>query len=338
MKNTGGVKIIGGNLPNIPFEERRVNDGLPVWRFSGNPVIKRNPADGVSRVYNSAVVPYKGRFIGLFRADETTGICNIRLGESADGVNFTIENKPIEIFNRDGTPSESLYRFDPRLVELEGEYYAVWCGSNGSKAYYPSLEVAKTKDFKKFVRIEDPVLPPTRNGVFFPRKVGGEYLFLSRPSDLGETAFGDIFLSRSKDMEYWGKHTLALGRFSFPNASWQRVKIGAGPAPIETSEGWLLFYHGVTETCNGFVYSMGAAVLDIDNPAKVRYNCKRFLMTPETEYETAGFVPNVIFPCAAITDAATGRIAIYYGAADTAVGLAFTTVSEVTDYIKRHSV
>ena len=119
---------------------------------------------------------------------------------------------------------------------------------------------------------------------------------------------------------------------------WQGVKIGAGAAPIETSEGWLLFYHGVSTTCNGFVYSMGAAILDIDEPSKVLYRCANHLLTPEEHYEVTGFVPNVIFPCATLQDADTGRVAIYYSAADTHVGLAFTTIDELVPYIKAHSV
>ena len=118
---------------------------------------------------------------------------------------------------------------------------------------------------------------------------------------------------------------------------WQELKIGAGCAPIETSEGWLIFYHGVTRTCNGFVYSMGGAILDRDQPSVVKYRCGDFLLTPEEWYEERGFVPNVVFPCAALTDGETGRIAIYYGAADSYVGLAFTTCEEVVAYIKEHN-
>ena len=103
---------------------------------------------------------------------------------------------------------------------------------------------------------------------------------------------------------------------------WEAVKIGGGAAPIETTEGWLLFYHGVTGTCNGYVYSIGGAILDIDNPSIVKYRCENFLLTPEEWYEERGFVPNVAFPCATLQDAETGRIAIYYGCADTYVGLA----------------
>ena len=119
---------------------------------------------------------------------------------------------------------------------------------------------------------------------------------------------------------------------------WESVKVGAGAAPIETSEGWLLLYHGVSSTCNGFVYSIGGAILDIDDPSKVKYRCSTYLLTPEQWYEERGFVPNVCFPCATIQDQDTGRIAIYYGAADTYVSLAFTTVDELIDYIKEHSV
>ena len=118
---------------------------------------------------------------------------------------------------------------------------------------------------------------------------------------------------------------------------WQGTKIGAGPTPIETTEGWLLFYHGVSNTCNGFVYSYGAVLLDLDEPDKVLYRCADYLLTPEKEYETTGFVPNVVFPCQNLYDAPTGRIAIYYGAADTYTALAFCMVDEVIDYIKKHN-
>ena len=85
-----------------------------------------------------------------------------------------------------------------------------------------------------------------------------------------------------------------------------------------------------------FVYSIGGAILDKDEPSKVLYRCGNFLLTPEKWYEERGFVPNVCFPCATLQDADTGRIALYYGCADSYVGLAFTTVDEVVDYIKTH--
>ena len=89
-----------------------------------------------------------------------------------------------------------------------------------------------------------------------------------------------------------------------------------------------MLYHGVTKTCAGMVYSIGAALLDLNDPSKVIARTSDYLLTPEEDYETMGFVPNVCFPCATLVDK-NGRIAIYYGAADTYVALAFTTVDKL---------
>jgi beta-1,4-mannooligosaccharide/beta-1,4-mannosyl-N-acetylglucosamine phosphorylase len=198
-----------------------------------------------------------------------------------------------------------------------------------------SIGLGKTKDFKTFVRLPNPLMPFNRNGVLFPRKVNGKYLLFSRPSDSGHTPFGNIYLSESPDLVYWGKHRFVMGNGG--SGWWQGTKIGAGPVPIETKEGWLLFYHGVSYTCSGFVYSTGAAILDLQDPGKVLYRTRDYILTPEKPYETTGFVPNVAFPCANIYDAATGRIAIYYGAADTYTAMAFAQVDELLAYIKANS-
>jgi beta-1,4-mannooligosaccharide/beta-1,4-mannosyl-N-acetylglucosamine phosphorylase len=120
-------------------------------------------------------------------------------------------------------------------------------------------------------------------------------------------------------------------------SAWQSTKIGPGPVPIETDEGWLLIYHGVITTCNSFVYRMGCAILDIDQPWKVKYRSKYYIMAPYEYYECVGDVPNVVFPCAALADADTGRIAIYYGCADTVTGLAFTTVDDLVKFTKENA-
>ena len=175
--------------------------------------------------------------------------------------------------------------------------------------------------------MENAFLPYNRNGVMFPRKIGGEFVMLSRPSDTGHTAFGDIFLSRSRDLVYWGKHRHVISPSE--RYAWQSRKVGAGPIPIETSEGWLVFYHGVLNSCNGFVYSFGAMLLDLEDPSRVLARGGNYLLSPQVPYECMGDVPNVTFPCAVLTDPATGRIAIYYGCADTVTGLAFGYVDEI---------
>jgi beta-1,4-mannooligosaccharide/beta-1,4-mannosyl-N-acetylglucosamine phosphorylase len=155
---------------------------------------------------------------------------------------------------------------------------------------------------------------------------------LSRPSDNGHTPFGDIYYSVSPDMAHWGCHRHVMS----PRGGWQSTKVGAGPIPIETNEGWLLVYHGVLTSCNGFVYSTGVALLDIDRPWKVIYRSAPYIMSPQTIYECVGDVPNVAFPCAALCDAPSGRIAMYYGCADTVTGLCFAQVDELIDWLKRN--
>lgn len=322
------VNIIGENLPNIPWQDKPEGAVGPVWRHSENPVVKRNPAKGIARIFNSAVVPFEGKFVGVFRAETINGRPHLHMGWSDNGLDWKIEEERIPFVDEAGKPFQPNYAYDPRLVKVEDTYYIIWC----TDFYGASIGVAKTTDFKSFVRLENPFLPFNRNGVLFPKKINGNFVMLSRPSDSGHTPFGDVFLSESPDFVYWGKHRHVMSKGG--QGWWQSVKIGGGPAPIETSEGWLMFYHGVTGTCNGLVYSMGAVILDKDEPSKVKYRSSTYVLTPEEWYEERGFVPNVVFPCATLTDAETGKIAIYYGAADTYVGVAYTTVQEIVDYVK----
>lgn len=324
-------KIFAETLPNIPWQEKPQGYSLPIWRYTQNPIIDRNPFPGMARIFNSAVVPFNGAFKGIFRGETTNGRPFIYLGDSADGIKWEFQTEKIHFYDSDGKPHDPYYAYDPRCIKIQDEFYICWCGDFDGA----SLGMAKTKDFKNFTRLENPFLPFNRNGVLFPRKVNNKYLLLSRPSDSGHTPFGDIFLSQSPDLKYWGEHRLVMQKGG--SGWWQGVKIGCGPAPIEIDEGWLIFYHGVASTCNGFVYSFSAAILDRDSPSKVLYRCADYMLTPETSYETIGFVPNVTFPVAALTDAQTGRIAIYYGCADTVVGLCFTTVDETVSYIKAHN-
>jgi beta-1,4-mannooligosaccharide/beta-1,4-mannosyl-N-acetylglucosamine phosphorylase len=135
-------------------------------------------------------------------------------------------------------------------------------------------------------------------------------------------------------MEHWGRHRYVMGAAG----GWQAAKIGAGPIPMETTEGWLLIYHGVLTSCNGFVYSFGAALLDRDQPWKVVARGEPYLLAPQATYERTGDVPNVAFPCAALVDSDTGRIAIYYGGADTVVCLAFAYVDELVSFVKANNM
>ena len=202
---------------------------------------------------------------------------------------------------------------------------------NGYKGQ-PTIGIGYTFDFKEFFQCENAFLPFNRNGVLFPEKINGKYAMMSRPSDSGHTPFGDIYVSYSPDMKYWGEHRCVMKVTPFEESAWQCLKIGAGSVPFLTDEGWLMFYHGVIRTCNGYRYSMGAVLLDRDNPEKVLLRSKQYLLAPAAPYELAGDVPNVVFPCAALRQG--DRVTIYYGAADTVVGMAFGRVSEILAFLK----
>ncbi len=317
------------NLNNIPWQERPAGCSDVIWRYSANPIIPRDLIPTSNSIFNSAVVPFNGAFSGVFRCDNKKREMNLHRGFSPDGFHWKIDETPIQWLFDDPELSVFEYRYDPRVTWIEDCYYITWC--NGFHG--PTIGIGYTFDFKDFHFLENALLPYNRNGVLFPRKINDKYMLLSRPSDNGHTPFGNIYLSQSPDMLHWGEHRFVMGTKS----GWQSTKIGAGPTPIETPEGWLLFYHGVLTSCNGFVYSFGAALLDLDQPWKVIYRSAPYLLSPQTLYECVGDVPNVAFPCAALYEQSSGKIAIYYGGADTVTALAFCKLDEVLTFLKDNS-
>jgi len=322
-----------GGAP-IPWEDRPAGATGVIWRSSRNPIIGRDLLPRSNSIFNSAVVPFRDEYAGVFRVDDTTRAMNIHAGHSADGVAWRISPQPIEFAAADARVPEIQARFehayDPRVTWLEDRYYVTWC--NGYHG--PTIGVGYTHDFEVFHQLDNAFLPFNRNGVLFPRRIGGAYAMLSRPSDNGHTPFGDIFFSESPDLVHWGRHRHVMAPIGW---TWESTKIGAGPTPIETPEGWLLIYHGVLTSCNGYVYSMGAALLDLDEPWKVIARSRDYLLSPQVVYEQVGDVPNVAFPCAALVDQPADRLTIYYGGADTVVCMAHGSLSEVIDFVRSRS-
>ena len=316
-------------LVNIPWEDKPAGHGDTIWRYSHNPIVNYDAIPSSNSIFNSAVAPYGDGFAGVFRCDSKTRQMQLHAGRSQDGIHWDIEHERITFLAHDEQAREINgfeYAYDPRVIWLEDRYYVTWC--NGYHG--PTIGVGYTTDFESFYQMENAFLPFNRNGVLFPRKINGKYAMLSRPSDNGHTPFGDIYYSESPDMQHWGRHRHVMGT----TRGWEATKIGAGPIPIETEEGWLLIYHGVLTSCNGFVYSFGAALLDLEKPWQVLHRGEPYLLAPQASYERTGDVPNVAFPCAALVDEATGRVAIYYGGADTVICLAFGYVHELVAFVK----
>lgn len=321
--------INGTALPNLPWEPRPAGEVDVVWRYSRNPIIPRNLLPTSNSIFNSAVVPFKDVFAGVFRVDDKRREMCLHRGFSQDAITWQLDPSQLVFTGAHPEVARLEYRYDPRVVWLEDRYYITWC--NGYHG--PTIGMGFTYDFEHFTQLENAFLPYNRNGVLFPRRIHGKYAMLSRPSDRGHTPFGDMFYSESPDLIHWGCHRFVMA----PKGGWQSTKIGPGPVPIETDEGWLLFYHGVLTSCNGFEYSFGAVLLDLDEPWKVLYRTAPYMLGPREMYERVGDTSNVCFPCAALVDAPSGRIALYYGAADTVVALAFCQIDEVLDFVKSNS-
>ncbi|MEX1173324.1 MAG: glycoside hydrolase family 130 protein [Chloroflexota bacterium] len=320
-----------GSSASLPWEERPPGSSALVWRSSRNPIIPRDSLPRSNSIFNSAVVPFGDGYAGVFRVDDTARTMNLHAGLSQDGISWQIEPDPISFVPAHGRVAELQatfeHAYDPRVTWLEDRFYVTWCtGYHG-----PTIGVGWTHDFVTFHQLENAFLPFNRNGVLFPRRINGQFAILSRPSDNGHTPFGDIFYSESEDLIHWGRHRHVMAPVPW---TWASTKIGAGPTPIETAEGWLLLYHGVLTSCNGFVYSMGAALLDLDEPWNVVARGRDYLLSPQVPYEQMGDVPNVVFPCAALVDRDTDRLTIYYGAADTVTCLAHAHLSEIVGSLR----
>lgn len=164
------AKIIGNALPNIPWQDKPQGYDKPVWRYDHNPIIPRDLIPTSNSIFNSAVVPFEGKFAGVFRCDNRSVEMDIFAGFSDDGINWKINHEPIEFQPAPGCDpcvTRKEYRYDPRVCWIEDRYYITWC--NGFHG--PTIGVGYTYDFKTFYQMENAYLPYNRNGVMFPKKM-----------------------------------------------------------------------------------------------------------------------------------------------------------------------
>ena len=281
-------------------------------------------------VFNPGAAQVDGQTVLLLRVEDRRGISHLTVARSADGyTDWIFDPEPSLRSAPERHPEELWGLEDPRVTWLPDEgHFAIAYTAYSRRG--PLVSLATTTDFRNFRRL-GPVMPPEdKDAALFPRRFDGRWLLVHRPSPLHGSA--NIWTSASPDMRHWGDHRLLLE--ARDGAWWDASKIGLGPPPLETAEGWLVLYHGVLTSCNGFVYSMGAALLDRDEPWKVLARGRDYLLSPQVLYEQVGDVPNVVFPCAALVDHDADRISIYYGAADTVVCLAHAYLSEILDFLK----
>jgi predicted GH43/DUF377 family glycosyl hydrolase len=181
-------------------------------------------------------------------------------------------------------------------------------------------------DFCRVERIGYITQPDMRNVVIFPEKFGEYYVRLDRPHT--ELNKWSIWVSYSKDLLHWGQSKIVINPQSY---RWDSMKIGPGAPPIKTSRGWLNIYHGVYETMAGAVYRLGVALHDLNDPAKIIGVGDNWILEPDDPWERVGYVPNVVFCCAALPEK-DGSLKIYWGGADTVMCVGTASINKLIDY------
>jgi predicted GH43/DUF377 family glycosyl hydrolase len=295
-------------------------------RHPNNPILTGKdfpPDSGIKRVFNSGVIKSGGRYIMACRVEDAALRNRIWIAESEDGYRFTPHPGPAELPHGDFEFAEytaGMY-YDPRITEIDGVFYLMHAAHSGHGC---RLSLLSTLDFRSFRWLGHVSAPDNRNGALFPEKINGLYARLERPNTGG--AFGDMWISYSPDLIFWGKARCVLRN---RDIRWAWSKIGPGAVPIKTDHGWLTIFHGVRTQCaQHYVYQLGVCLLDLNDPSRVIGLSEEAILEPEELYELVGQTPSVVFTSGAVVED-DGEIKVYYGGADTVQCVATSTVDRL---------
>lgn len=261
---------------------------------------------------------------------------------------------------------------DPRIVKIEGTYYLTYTAFDGVNAlgclatstdlsnfekkgvvvpqitYEEFNALAKTSDsiHEKYFRFNEhsgilekngiKMLVWDKNVILFPRKINNKFYFMHRIRPEIQVVLG---VDKLEDLtpEYWENYFLNFNDFILlsPKYDHEISYVGGGCPPIETSDGWLIIYHGVKDSTEGYVYSACAALLDLNNPQIEIARLPYPLFTPEYEWERKGEVNNVCFPTGAVVF--EEQLYIYYGAADERIACASILLNDLLNELKSNT-
>jgi predicted GH43/DUF377 family glycosyl hydrolase len=299
-------------------------------RHDANPILTaRDWPYPVNSVFNPGAAMVNGRYLLLVRVEDRRGLSHLCAVHSDNGItDWEIDRFPTLAPLPETCPEETWGVEDPRITWIEDLGFWVVAYTAYSEVG-PLVSLATTKDFVNFQRL-GPVMPPeNKDAALFPVKFKGRYAILHRPVP----AIGDIgrhiWISFSPDLRHWGDHQVLMRART--GSWWDAGKIGLSPQPLETSEGWLILYHGVKDTVGGSIYRLGLALLDRQDPTRVLKRTDQWIFGPEEPYERNGDVGNVTFPCGWILQG--DELRLYYGGADSCVAVATSSLSDVLHFM-----
>jgi predicted GH43/DUF377 family glycosyl hydrolase len=259
------------------------------------------------------VISYKGK-------DYLTTLSHLRLVCSTDGTNFTQPEGYAPIFGEGKLEAYGIE--DCRVAKVNGKYTLTYTAVSSLGV---GVGMITTTDWKALDRKGLIFSPHNKDCAIFEEKIQGKYYALHRPSS-PQLGGNYIWIAESPDLLHWGNHKcIATSR----KGMWDSARVGAGAAPIKTSEGWLEIYHGANEDHR---YCLGALLLDLNDPSTVLARSIEPIMEPTESYELTGFFGNVIFTNGHTVDGDTIRR--YYGASDEVICGATLSIKQILKTLK----
>ena len=202
---------------------------------------------------------------------------------------------------------------DARIVKVRGKYLMTYVTVSSYEGASTSLAISE--NLTNWKREGIIFREQNKDVVIFPEKIKGRYVALHRPEGFFSFSKPSVWISYSKDLTYWGEDK---SLFHPRSKSWENERIGAGPPPIKTKEGWLVIYHGLKGEGERRKYNAGAVLLSLKNPEKILARTPKTepLMTPNKSYQKKGYINNVVFPTGIVRDLNEKDLLIYSGGAD----------------------
>ncbi|MBZ0171476.1 MAG: glycoside hydrolase family 130 protein, partial [Phycisphaerales bacterium] len=306
----------------------------PVLRPSDIPPVRADLAD-VTSVFNPGACLWRGRELLVLRVQNRGRETVLMPGERMPDGAIHVTPRVIEIEGLDAIPDKIYHLYDPRLTVIDDTIYAVLAADIEDEC---RLVIARSHDFNRWAMVSFDARGDRRNGVLFPEKIGGRFARLERPNTMlggiDPSSGSTITLATSDDLVTWRE---AGGVMTGRPKRWDEL-IGAGPPPVKTREGWLLIYHGVARHfASSNIYQAGVCLLDLCDPTRVIRRGRLNILEPRELYELIGQVPNVVFPSGMVVESfdaegftlPTSPVRVYYGAADTVIGAATSTIEQL---------
>ncbi len=232
-------------------------------------------------------------------------------------------------------PDASASDVGPARCAGGDEYLITYVSVSSTMGVATSLMT--TRDFKTFERRGVIFETENKDVVIFPEKIGGTYHALHRPVENINIRPLAIMAAESPDLVHWGRHHYVIG--CAPEPGWYSRRIGAGPPPVRTDEGWLTIFHGVRDRHAGDptgAYAAGAVLTAFDEPWRPIAISEDPFLFPEEDWEVTGYVGDVVFPTGTVADLDDpDRLHVYYGCADSCVAVATFSTKEIVAHLKR---